>query len=100
MHPGIPPAELDGARVERYAVLDGIAHLARVATFVEGALAQQPAAIAVAVYPGESDAYVFHCSSEWQVLAAGHHASLDVAVSAAERSFPGVAGRWVLQHAA
>ena len=99
VHPSTPPTELDGARVERYASLDGIVHLARVTAFIDGAPAPKPAAIAVAVYPGESDAYVFHCSPDWSVLAAGHHASLEVAVLAAESGFPGVAERWVMQHA-
>jgi hypothetical protein len=90
-----PPAELDGARVERYASLRGIAHLARVTAFMDGVPAQQPEAIAVAVYPGESDAYVFHCSAAWSVLAAGQHASLEAAVRAAESGFPGIAQRWV-----
>jgi len=95
VHLSTPPAELDGARVERYASLTGIAHLARVTASIDGTPSEQPAAIAVAVYPGESDAYVFHCSAAWSVLAAGHHASLEVAVRAAENGFPGIAQRWV-----
>lgn len=99
-----PPAELDGARVERYGSLNGIAHLARVTAFIDGVPALQPGAIAVAFYLGESDAYVFQCSATWSVLAAGRHPSLEAAVRAAESGFPGVSERWVrpgqgLQHA-
>lgn len=91
-----PPAELDGAHVKRFASLEGVAHQSKVSSSIDGVPTPQPAGIVIAVYQGESEAYVFHCASDWSVLAAGHHPSLEAAIRAAERGFPGVAERWVV----
>jgi hypothetical protein len=96
LHPSTAPAELDGAVVERYASLEGIAHLARVSASIDAVPSAVPAAIAIAVYPGESHAYLFDCSLDWSVLVAGHYPSVEQAVRAAEGGFPGVATRWVV----
>ena len=94
--PPTPLAELDGVPVERYASLDGVARLAKVTSFFNGEPTPLPAGIVIAVYQGESDAYIIHCTSDWSVLAAGYLPTVEAAISAVERGFLGVAERWVI----
>ncbi len=89
----IPPLELDGARVERFASVLGLPR--KVTLLTGGVEVEAPSAIALCRYSGEESVYLFHCSDSWQVLAAGHFSSLIAATEAAERGYLGVSSRWI-----
>ena len=92
----MPPAStLDGARVLRFAALNGIQPSGKAVVLMNGAPIAPPSALAVCQYEGESDVYVFHCAADWSVLGAAHFESLQSALTSAEHGFPGVSAKWV-----
>jgi hypothetical protein len=90
-----PPGKLDGAHVERFASVLGLS--LRVSLFMDGNEVEQPSMIAICRYSGDESAFLFHCSPEWVVLAAGHYESIEAAEQSANRAYPGVSMRWVVR---
>lgn len=94
-----PPAELDGARVVRWAPIPEEQQHANTDGVQENR--KRPLAIAICAYPSDGGWYSFHCDQDWAVLYDGWHMSDDEARTAMEDRFPGMALAWrtdVLAH--
>jgi hypothetical protein len=88
------PKTLDGASVQRSADLSGLLASGRVTVAMDGKPIREPVYLAIGQYESEGDCYLFYCSAEWSVLAAGHYESQSAAEHAAERDYPGISAQW------
>jgi hypothetical protein len=88
-----PPAVLSGAMVVAYAVLDAsIPYSGRGGLVVNGKkLGRVPR---LAITRSGTDVLLLHCNRAWKVLGAAAFASTGEAEQSAERSYPGIAGKW------
>ena len=76
----------------RFALVPDLAR--KLTVTIDASEVEPPFAVAICSYPGEAASYLFHCSQDWLVLAAGHYPSEAAAVASAESAYPGVAERW------
>ena len=89
------PTELDGARVEAVAVVNGDVRPSGKTTHVVGGTALAPAhALAIVKYADETGVYLFYCDREWQVLTDTWHASVADAKAQAEFEYSGITAVW------
>ena len=80
----------------RSASLSGLLSSGQVTVTVDGKPIRNPTYLAICKYKSESDSYMFYCSAEWSVLAAGRYESQSAAVHAAEEEYPGISARWAI----
>ena len=90
------PAEIDGARVilastidDRHIATGNCRHLAS-----GSALGEPYGGLAICQYPNDGGVYLFHCDTDWNVIADTWHASVPDAQSQAEFEFEGVSATW------
>ena len=92
-----PPPALDCAQAIEYAIVDaGVAFEQRHTLNVGGEWLGEVPRLAICRNLDESEFMVFHCDTEWNVLgvAAGYN-SVEEAKAKTERSYRGLASRWV-----
>lgn len=86
-----PPTELDGAKVLYYVVLTGKHHRTdAIRHFVNGELMGSVSALAVAQYDSSSEAYLFHCNADWEVITDDLVDSPDRAIQEIKRQYSGL----------
>ena len=92
-----PPPVLDSARVIAYAPIDpSIPYLAKSALYVGGNRLGRVAALAICDNLGsDMGLLVFHCDEQWNVLGTSGAESVEAAIIAAERDYPGLKAHWV-----
>ncbi|REJ89477.1 MAG: hypothetical protein DWQ34_19675 [Planctomycetota bacterium] len=90
-----PPAEIDGAVVLYFAVINDDRCWTSNCRHTSGGDVRGPAAgLAICRYPGEPDCYLFGCDSEWNVISDTYHSTLDDAKSQAELEYAGITPMW------
>ena len=96
---GEPPAELDGARILAFAVIEGSVVLSGGTTHRIGNEQLGPAdGLAIAQYEGDSQFYLFYCDSTWHVVTDTCHLTLELAYKQAEFEYRGVSSKWHTRH--
>ena len=96
---GEPPAELDGARVLAFAVIEGsVVPTGGTVHWVEGKQFGPASGLAIAQYDGDSQFYLFYCDSAWQVVTDTCHVTLELACEQAEFEYRGVSSKWHGRH--
>lgn len=95
----VPPPVLDGARVLKYAVLDGsVKFSGRTLLFVDGKELGPAPCLAICENLDDRDILLFHCQRDWEVLGAAGYASVGEAEKRAETTYPGVSRHWIDPH--
>jgi hypothetical protein len=88
-----PPAVLSEAMVVAYAVLDAsMPYSGRGGLVVDGKKLGRVPRLAIA--RSGTDVLLLHCDPAWKVLGAAVFAGTGEAEHAAERSYPGISGKW------
>jgi hypothetical protein len=92
-----PPPVLDCARVIAYANIDAsISYRPTNRLYVGGNLLGRIPALAICQNLGpERETLVFHCDERWNVLGSTGAETVDAAIQAAERDYPGLEKHWV-----
>ena len=85
-----PPASLAGATVQRWTDLAGSHPTGRTRHQVQGKLASNYAALAIAEYPGEEGVYLFYCDETWTVMTDTFHGDSTAAEEQARWEFGAV----------
>ena len=88
------PAELDGARVVTFAVLEGVKPSGRTVHRSLRGVVAHPSALAICQYPDDNGWYLFYCDGHWNVLTDTFHTSEAEAKQQADFEFPGVGSLW------
>ncbi len=92
---GLPPAERQGARVVRYAILDERCKpTGNCLHRVGGRVAGPAAYLAICQCKGEGSYYLVYCDSAWQVVTDTWHETLEDAERQAELEYDGVSRCW------
>jgi len=90
-----PPAELDGARVLAFAVIDAlISPTAGTVHRIGDEVVGPAAGLAIARYDGDDVYYLFYCEPTWRVVTDTCHPTEELAREQAEFEYRGVSGRW------
>ena len=92
-----PPPVLECARVLAYGLVDpSIDYVERKTLYIGKDLVGCVPRLAICQNLGEDEVLVFHCNNDWGVVGvAGGHSSVEEAKRQVERSYPGMADRWV-----
>jgi len=94
--PEPPPPVLACARVLHYAVVDSVVRFAgRTLLFVDGKELSQVPRLVICEERERSEALLFHCTADWDILGCSAHKSVAKAKAHAETIYHGVATRWV-----
>ena len=88
------PADLGGARVVIYAILEDIKPSGTTIHRTQDGVLPPPRALAICQDPGDKGWYLFHCDGHWNVLADTFHMSEAEAKNQAEFEFNGVSKLW------
>ena len=93
-HP--PPPVIDSSRVLSYAFVDDISYRRAGALYVDDQLLEHVPRLAICTDLGEDiGPLLVHCDEEWRVLGTTSAETVDAIKQCAERTYPGVAARWV-----
>jgi hypothetical protein len=100
-----PPAEIGGARVYCFAVIDQDvrptgATRHSFGTILEGELVPGPpmapfAALAIVQYEGEDAYYLLYLDSDWEEVTDTWHQTVDAAKRQAEFEYEGITAKWI-----
>jgi hypothetical protein len=89
------PAEIDGATVVAYAVVDeSVRPTGGTVHRVAGDILEPAARLAICCYEHSAGYYLFYCDYNWQVLTDTYHDNLEAAKSQAEFEYSGITPRW------
>ena len=90
-----PPANLDGAKVLYYAIIDqGQQPTGNTLHRIGGELMPPASGLAVCRYEKDTGFYLFYCDGEWRVLTDTWHESVEDALNQAEFEYEGVNTVW------
>jgi len=90
-----PPANLDGARVLKYAILDeSVIHTGKIALYVGGKLMRLAACIAICKYDGKDNYFIIYCNKNWRSFGAAGHKTIEEAMSSLEKEYSGITNKW------
>jgi hypothetical protein len=93
-HGDPPPPVLGRCIVTRYACTEGLP-FAGSRLSVDGVAVGRAPALAIGRQLQDAEVLLLHCDDEWDVAGVSAHASIADAEADAERTYPGIAGRWI-----
>ena len=92
-----PPLIIDSAKVLEYAIVDSsVEYTGKCALFVGGELLGEVPKLALCQNYKATDFLLFHCNEAWEVLGAGGYPSVEEAKRSCEKSYKGIANKWIM----